>query len=272
MLGLLEFGIASGDKQCLAEAADLFWKIVAWIDDPTLIGRVPSPPGSPRVSQLANEMVLMGMAMELLDVQDDPRVRAVLAGAVRNTKLHFDRGRRVLMELAPLDGSDLRSSPEGRLCSPGHSVELAWFLLHALDYLPADAECRRIALETIEGSMEFGWDPEFGGLYYLLDIENKPMLPLEHFMKLWWVQIEAIYALVLAYTQTRDARWLPWLDKLTEYTWRLCPDPQYGEWLGYFDRQGNVTHTCKGGNYKGFYHLPRFLMMTAQLIEKHNKS
>ncbi|HOX05002.1 MAG TPA: hypothetical protein PK280_01260 [Planctomycetota bacterium] len=45
-------------------------------------------------------------------------------------------------------------------------------------------------------------------------------------------------------------------------------DRQHGEWFGYFDRQGNCTHTCKGGNHKGFFHLPRFLMMTAQRIER----
>jgi N-acylglucosamine 2-epimerase len=86
-------------------------------------------------------------------------------------------------------------------------------------------------------------------------------------MKLWWVQIEAIYALVLASLQTGPERWSRWLKMIAEYTWKLYPDPQYGEWLGYFDRQGNCTHTCKGGNYKGFFHLPRFLMMTAQRIE-----
>jgi N-acylglucosamine 2-epimerase len=220
------------------------------------------------VSALANEMVLMSMAMELLAVGEDPRVRAVLEGAVRNTLRHFDPGKRVLMELAALDGSSLRASPDGRLWIPGHSVEVAWFLLHALEFLPEDAEVRRVAYETIEGSMEGGWDKEFGGLLYLMDIEGKPVLLLEHFMKLWWVQMEAIYALVLAELATGPERWRKWLTMIDEYTWRLYPDRQHGEWLGYFDRQGNCTHTCKGGNYKGFFHLPRFLMMTAQRIER----
>jgi N-acylglucosamine 2-epimerase len=270
MLGLLEYGRAAGDAECLREAEDLFWRIVQWIDDPTLIGRQPPPPGAPKVSALANEMVLMSMAMELLAVRDDPRVRGVLAGAVRNALLHFDPERRVLVELAAPDGSSLRESPEGRLWIPGHSVEVAWFLLHALEFLPEDAAVRRTAYGAIEGSLEHGWDPEFGGLLYLMDIEGKPVLLLEHFMKLWWVQIEAIYALVLAHLQTGEDRWLTWLRKVDEYTWKLYPDPQFGEWLGYFDRQGHCTHTCKGGNYKGFFHLPRFLMMTAQRIERAN--
>ena len=267
MLGLLEYGRAAGDEPCLREAEELFWKIVSWIGDPALIGRQPPPPGAPPVSALANEMVLMSMAMELLAGREDARVRKVLEGAVRNALRHFDREKRVLMELAALDGSSLRESPDGRLWIPGHSVEVAWFLLHALEFLPEDPEVRSIASQTIEGSLEHGWDREYGGLFYLMDIEAKPVLLLEHFMKLWWVQIEAIYALVLASLQTGPERWSRWLKMIDEYTWKLYPDPQYGEWLGYFDRQGNCTHTCKGGNYKGFYHLPRFLMMTAQRIK-----
>ena len=28
-------------------------------------------------------------------------------------------------------------------------------------------------------------------------------------------------------------------------------DPEYGEWFGYLDRQGEVTHSFKGGPWKG---------------------
>ena len=267
MLGLLEYGLATGDAKYRVEAEDLFWKIVSWIDDPALMGRLPAT-GSTKISALAHEMILMSMAMELLAVKDDPEVRAVLASAVRNTRMHFDPDRRILLEMADMDGSSLRASPDGRLFSPGHSVEVAWFLLHALQFLPADEACRKLALETIEGSLELGWDRQYGGLFYQMDIEGKPLLQYEHFMKLWWVHTETIYALALAYQQTRQQRWLDWLTRVDEYTWKHFPDRQYGEWYGYLDRQGNPTHACKGGSYKGFFHVPRFLMMTAQLIEQ----
>lgn len=39
----------------------------------------------------------------------------------------------------------------------------------------------------IDSTMEFGWDKEYGGLYYFLDIEGKPPQQLEWNQKLWYV-------------------------------------------------------------------------------------
>jgi len=44
-------------------------------------------------------------------------------------------------------------------------------------------------------------------------------------------------------------------------------DAAHGEWFGYCDRHGNLTNSCKGNNYKGFYHVPRFLLFSAREIE-----
>ena len=64
-----------------------------------------------------------------------------------------------------------------------------------------------------------------------------------------------------------EEKWLRWLKKVDEYTFRVFPDPQNGEWFGYCDRQGNVTHSLKGGAYKGCFHVPRALLFSVQRIE-----
>jgi len=270
MLGLLEYGRATGNESYMKEARALFRRIVKWIEKPHLIGKVRVEP-SARLSILADEMCLMLMAMELLSVRKSPRVRAVLAAAVKNTLFHYDAKRRILAEHVALDGRDLRGSPEGRLVSPGHSIELAWFLLHALEFLGDEVDRKRVrsvALGAIEGTFEFGWDKKYGGLFHFMDVSGRPPLVLEYFMKVWWPHTEALYALVLACLETGDKVFFKWLDKVQDYTWRHFPDPKYGEWFGYLDREGHVTHASKGTNYKGFFHVPRFLMMTAQRIEK----
>ena len=40
----------------------------------------------------------------------------------------------------------------------------------------------------------------------------------------------------------------------------------YGEWFGYLNRQGEPTHLLKGGKWKTFFHLPRYLMSVSDLL------
>jgi N-acylglucosamine 2-epimerase len=173
------------------------------------------------------------------------------------------------METVAVDGSDLAGSPEGRLFCPGSSLEVAWFLLHLLRHFPDGARQKQV-LEIIECSLEFGWDREYGGLYYFLDIEGKPTLQLESSMKLWWPHTEALYAVLLAYSISGEEKWLRWLEKLDSYAYQHFADPEFGEWFAYCDRRGNLTHSLKGNNYKGSFHVPRFLLLSVQLLGQKN--
>ena len=273
MMALLEYYKATGEVACRDEAVQLFWRIRDWIADPTLLGRMATP-GLPPTSALANGMVMASLAIELLRVDDQPpatlpRYRQVMQESMNAILRHYDPQRGILRENVALDGSDLSAWPEGRFFNPGHSIECGWFMLHALDYMP-NAEQRQIALNVIERSLELGWDKEFGGITYFMDLEGKPTLQLESSMKLWWPLTEAIYALVLAYSKTQDARWLPWLEQVDRYAYEHFCDPVYGDWYGYCDRQGRLTHTCKGGNYKGCFHVPRSLLFSIQCIDRMN--
>ena len=129
-----------------------------------------------------------------------------------------------------------------------------------------------MACDVIQGSLDTGWDREHGGLYYFMDVENRPTLQLESSMKLWWPHTEALYALVLAYSQTQEPRWLSWLERVHDYTFEHFVDREYGGWFGYCDRRGHLTHTAKGGNYKGFFHVPRALLFCIQAIEAQQAS
>ena len=37
---------------------------------------------------------------------------------------------------------------------------------------------------------------------------------------------------------------------------------------GYLNRDGTVFNACKGGNYKGMYHVSRCLLYCFQVVEK----
>jgi N-acylglucosamine 2-epimerase len=259
MIGLLEYSKATGDASCRLEAEELFDSIRKWIADPGLLGR-PALAGLPRVSQLADVMVVLSMALELgrVDV-----MRTCIDAALR----HVDPNRDVLMENVSPDGANLMDLPEGRLFCPGHAAEVCWFLLHALRHLPDPATQARV-LQILDNCLRFGWDEDHEGLHYFMDVQGRPPLQLEAGMKLWWPHTEAIYALVLAHTLTRDDKWLRWLDRVHHYTYRTFPDPGHGEWFGYCDRRGKPTHTLKGNSYKGCFHVPRALLMSIQAIEE----
>ncbi len=69
MMAYLEYFKATGNTDYKKEAVDLFWKIHQWIQDPALLGR-PSMQGVPAMSNLADVMVLAGMALELAAVDE----------------------------------------------------------------------------------------------------------------------------------------------------------------------------------------------------------
>jgi len=263
VLALIEYSKITGQQRYFDKASELFWDIVKWIEDTSLLDR-PILAGSVATSNLANVMVLASMAIELTVVDKKNEYIEVLKKALDGIKLHYNETYSILLENVPLDNADISSWPESRMFNPGHSIEVAWFILHLLDFVN-DTEAEDIAYKTLQGSLEYGWDKEYGGLYYFMDIENKPTLQLESSMKLWWPHTEAIYALVLAYTKTGDKIWLDWLDKVHEYTYCHFVDKEVGGWFGYCDRRGNLTHTSKGGNYKGFFHVPRALLMSISL-------
>ena len=59
-----------------------------------------------------------------------------------------------------------------------------------------------------------------------------------------------------------------WFRKLDDWTWKHFPDPKYGEWFAYLNRQGEPTHMLKGGKWKTFFHLPRCLYFSVRLMKE----
>jgi len=257
-MGFLEYAKASGDTAYAETARALFKRMRQWIADPGLLGR-PSLAALPPTSLLADVYVVLALGLEMGD-------DSVVAEMLSAIDVHYEPQRRLFFENAVLDPARRTEYPEGRLICPGSIFEISWLLLKGLERCPDDAK-KKMVLNALEGGLEFGWDKEYGGFYYFLDIEGRPMLQLESPMKLWWVHAEAICALAHAYTASREQRWLRWLEVVDEWTFDHFPDAEYGEWFGYLDRRGTPTHTLKGNNYKGCFHVPRAMLLSAQAME-----
>jgi N-acylglucosamine 2-epimerase len=160
--------------------------------------------------------------------------------------------------------------PEGRFLIPGHAIEASWFIMQEgiarKDRTLIDRACNILLWE-----LEFGWDSQYGGITYFMDSEGKPPLPLESDMKLWWCHNEALIALLYAIRLKGGEEFESWYDRVHDYTFRLFPDPEYGEWLGYFHRDGRVALRVKGSNWKGCFHMPRHLLFNWLLLKEMEK-
>jgi N-acylglucosamine 2-epimerase len=155
----------------------------------------------------------------------------------------------------------------GRQINPGHSLEAMWFCMRAAEGLGDSAAIAKIA-DIMLAMLEKGWDKKYGGIFYFMDALGKPHVELQWDMKLWWVHNEAIIATVLAHKLTGRKKFLNWFEKIHEWAWEHFPDRKYGEWYGYLNRRGEVTHALKGGKWKTFFHLPRMLLICSQLLRQ----
>jgi N-acyl-D-glucosamine 2-epimerase len=73
--------------------------------------------------------------------------------------------------------------------------------------------------------------------------------------------------MIKAYRHTQNRECLEWFEKIHTYTWEHFADPQYGEWFGYLNRQGEVLLPLKGGKWKGCFHVPRGLYQVWKTLE-----
>ena len=126
------------------------------------------------------------------------------------------------------------------------------------------------ALQILDASMELGWDKEYGGLFYFVDIEGKPAEQLEWDMKLWWPHTEALYASLLAHSLTGDEKYRKMHERIYDWSFSHFSDKEYGEWYGYLHRDGSVSNLLKGNMWKGPFHLPRALLLCTRLLENMN--
>lgn len=222
-------------------------------------------PGTRDLKNFALPMILSNLSQEIEDTLD----RSVVDGLVKEIvhevmDIFYRPDLGVILENVYPDGS-FCDSFEGRVVNPGHNLEAIWFLLDIAVRQNDEMLIQRlvkIALDVIE----YGWDKQYGGIFYFMDVKGAPVQQLEWDQKLWWVHVEALVCMAKAYQLTGDNRCKEWFERLHEYTWKHFRDEQYGEWFGYLNRRGEVLLELKGGKWKGCFHVPRALYQLWQTL------
>jgi N-acylglucosamine 2-epimerase len=224
-------------------------------------------PGTRPMRSLALPMILANLVLELEGLLDAARVDATLEACLHAVlDLHLDADRGLLYESVAPDGSHVDSF-DGRLICPGHGLEATWFLMDVAERR-GDAAMAGRCVDAALRTLEFGWDPEHGGLYYFTDADGHPPDKLEWDRKLWWAHLEALVALLKGFRLTGRAGCAAWFERVHEYAWARFPDAEHGEWFGYLDREGRVFLPLKGGKWKGCFHVPRGLWLCGEELGK----
>lgn len=223
-------------------------------------------PGTRPLKNFSLPMILCNLALELEPIIGTEKVDRFIPEIIHEVmEVFYQPSLGLVLENVNTDGS-FSNSFEGRLLNPGHAIEAMWFILD-LAKRQKDSLLANKAINIIFETLEQGWDKEYGGIFYFLDVKGYPMQQLEWDQKLWWVHVEALVALAKVYAMTKDRRSVEWFERIHNYTWKHFRDELDGEWFGYLNRAGDVLLPLKGGKWKGCFHIPRSLYQVWRTLE-----
>lgn len=266
VMAFAAYAKASGDQEIAEEARNLFGKCIAYASGEITL---PAKFENTRPAKgLGVPMILINTAQQLRETIGDPRCDEWIAKWIQEIENDFVKDDlRCVMEQVSPDGK-LIDHIDGRTFTPGHAIEGSWFILHEAKYRNNDPHLIDLGCSILNYMWERGWDKEQGGMFYFRDVYNKPVQEYWQDMKFWWPHNETIIATLLAYTVTKNEKYLQWHQMIHDYAYSRFHDKKYGEWFGYLHRDGTIAQTAKGNLFKGPFHLPRQEWYCAQLLQE----
>lgn len=256
--------LATGEQEHADIAAQAFHNVLRRQNDPK--GQYNKiVPGTRPLKNFALPMILSNLCLEIEALLEKKLVEDTIQNCIHEVmEVFYQPEHGLILENVTPEGH-FSDSFDGRLLNPGHVIEAMWFIMD-LGSRAGDQALIQKAVDITLSTLEFGWDTEYGGIFYFLDLKGYPPQQLEWDQKLWWVHLETLVALLKGYTLTGNEACLEWFEKVHDYTWAHFPDPELGEWYGYLNRRGEVLLPLKGGKWKGCFHVPRALLQCAQIL------
>ena len=261
-----QLSIATGNAEYADIAKKTFDIVLSKVDNPK--GRwSKASPGARSLKSFALPMILCNVALEIEPLLEKDFLDKTIETCVHEVMDVFYRPELGLIveHLGP--DNQLVDCMDGRQLNPGHAIEAMWFIMDLGKRLGDQALIEK-AVKIALAEVEYGWDKQYGGIFYFMDRLGRPLQQLEWDQKLWWVHIETLITMIKGYELTGNAQCLEWFERVHDYVWSHFMDPEYPEWYGYLNRRGEVLLTLKGGKWKGCFHVPRGLMQVYQSLER----
>ncbi len=269
-MGFGQLSLATGNQEYAEIAKRTFDIILRKQDNPK--GRWnKAHPGTRNLKSFDLPMIMSNLTLEIEHLLDNEIVEQTMEECIHEVMEVFLRPELggIVVEHVNWDGT-LSDTFDGRLVNPGHGIEAMWFIMDLGVRLQRPGLIEK-AVETTLKTIEYSWDKKHGGIFYFMDRKGCPLQQLEWDQKLWWVHVETLISLLKGYQLTGSEPCLQWFQKVHEYTWNHFKDPEYPEWWGYLNRQGEVLLDLKGGKWKGCFHVPRGLYQCWKTLEKIDK-
>lgn len=262
-----QLSLATGNSEYADIAKNTFDIILSKVENPK--GKWNKLyPGTRELKNFALPMILCNLALEIEHLLDEDYLKQTIETCIKEVMDVFYRPELggIIIENVTTDGQ-LSNTFDGRLVNPGHSIEAMWFIMDLGKRLNRP-ELIEKAKDITLTMVRYGWDEQYGGIFYFKDRLDYPPQQLEWDQKLWWVHIETLISLLKGYQLTGSQECLEWFGKVHDYVWTHFKDPDYPEWFGYLDRRGEVLLPLKGGKWKGCFHVPRGLYQCWRVLEE----
>lgn len=267
-MAFAQLSIAMGSEEYAEIAKKTFDRVLEKCSNPKGKWNKSVPETRP-MKDFALPMILCNLALEIETLIDPKLIEQTIDTCLHEVlDVFYQKDLGLIVENVTPNGK-LTDTFEGRVINPGHSLEAMWFIMD-LGVRLKRPELIDKAVEISLRTIDYGWDKQYGGIFYFMDRLGHPQLQLEWDQKLWWVHVESMITMIKGYQLTGSQECLAWYERLHDYTWSHFKDTKYPEWFGYLNRRGEVLLPLKGGKWKGCFHVPRGLYQCWQILEKCN--
>ncbi|MDR3134413.1 MAG: AGE family epimerase/isomerase [Prevotellaceae bacterium] len=265
--GLSEHYRATGNKESLQAAIDIYNKLVAHAYDPAHKGFIEGCSREWKNNELFS-MKTMNTNLHVLEaltnlyrVWKDPGLQEQLKDEIdvmRHKIIDTVRWHEILYL-----SMDWQPSPM-RIDSYGHDVEYSWLLVEAAEVLGDEeilADTKRIAVNVAGVQIEEGLTPEgyMRGEKFHGERPAIPGMPQETRHRLeWWPQAEAVVGFINAWQISQDKKFLDAALLAWKWTKTYMIDHEYGEWYGNVYEDGTPKKDfVKADQWRCPYHNSR---------------
>ena len=150
-------------------------------------------------------------------------------------------------------------TPANLKASYGHDVECSWLVFDAARALGQPLAIHRGWAETLCGySLKYGYDKQRGGFFYTGSLGK----PAEDTRKEWWVQAEALVAMLEMYRLIGKQEYYTVFSKTLDFVQKYQVAAE-GSWWATRSADGSPQGNSRTSTWQGAYHNGRAMLLCA---------